>query len=294
MKYLAPEDYINFIDQYETFLFDCDGVIWQGTQLIPKVASVLKKLQEKNKRILFVTNNASKSRAQYLSKFTSLGIEIKVDQIFGSAYCAAYYMANTLKFPTNKKVYVIGMSGITEELQEVGIQYVGAHLDNEPFHDMSEMGLVKENLESDVGAVLLGFDLHINYKKFANAYSHLMDPECLFLATNSDLTFPVQGGTLPGTGSFLSALGLVAKRTPLVLGKPHQPMLDCIVDKFHLNRERTCMVGDRLDTDIAFGKMGGVGTLLVMTGVTKKEGLEESTIKPDFVIDSLGMFDDRI
>ena len=82
-------------------------------------------------------------------------------------------------------------------------------------------------------------------------------------------------------------------------------MLDCIVDKWHLDREKTCMVGDRyliieccfygactylfrLDTDIAFGKLGGISTLLVLTGVTKMPDLLASEIKPDFLIESLG------
>lgn len=77
-----------FVDKFDTFLFDCDGVIWQGNNLIPGVHSVLETLKRLGKRILFVTNNSSKSRASYLEKFASLGIETGIDNIFGSSYCA--------------------------------------------------------------------------------------------------------------------------------------------------------------------------------------------------------------
>lgn len=98
-----------------------------------------------------------------------------------------------------------------------------------------------------------------------------------------------QGGlTYPGTGSILNVLSSSTGRTPTVLGKPHQTMLDCIVDKWHLDRGRTCMVGDRLDTDIAFGQLGGLTSLLVLTGVTKLDQLSSSSIQPDYMIESLG------
>jgi 4-nitrophenyl phosphatase len=77
-----------FVDKFDTFLFDCDGVIWQGNNLIPGVHSVLETLKRLGKRILFVTNNSSKSRTSYLEKFASLGIHTGIDNIFGSSYCA--------------------------------------------------------------------------------------------------------------------------------------------------------------------------------------------------------------
>jgi 4-nitrophenyl phosphatase len=73
-----------------------------------------------------------------------------------------------------------------------------------------------------------------------------------------------------------------------VLGKPHQTMLDVIIGKYDLDRTKTLMIGDRLDTDIAFGKLGGVQTLLVMSGVTSHEDLKQSKVKPDYVLDGFG------
>ncbi|KAJ3254735.1 hypothetical protein HK103_006887 [Boothiomyces macroporosus] len=283
---LKEANHLEFVSNFDTFLFDCDGVIWQGNDLIPGVKQVLLELRKLNKQILFVSNNSTKSRKSYLKKFESLGIQASVDEVFGSAYCAAYYMKHQLAFPPNKQVYVVGMHGICDELESQGIKYCGSSDDNENIKDMAHIGDIKH--ESDVGAVLFGFDVDLNYKKLAKAFTYLQDRDCLFLATNSDLTYPAAGTIFPGTGALLAALSAPLERQPIVLGKPHQTMLDCIVDSKHLNRERTCMVGDRLDTDIAFGKLGKLKTLLVMTGVTNQETLNKTDTIPDYVIDSLG------
>ncbi|ORY50767.1 2-phosphoglycolate phosphatase [Rhizoclosmatium globosum] len=281
-----PEEIRALLDSVDTFLFDCDGVIWHGDNLIPNVAHVLERLREMGKRILFVSNNSTKSRRQYLKKFTQLNIEAYVNEVFGSAYAAAYYIKHNLELPDNKKVYIVGMSGIQEELDAEGIKHCGSSDDNENLTDMSEMSTIKN--DPDVGAVLFGFDLDLNYKKLAKAFTYLQNPETHFLATNTDLTFPTKNAVYPGTGALLAALSTPLGRKPLVMGKPEQRMLDVIVDKYHLDRSRTCMVGDRLDTDILFGQNGGMKTLLVLTGVTPAAGLDEQEIKADFVIDSLG------
>ena len=93
-----------------------------------------------------------------------MNIEADIDEIFGSAYCAAYYMKNNLKFPEDKQVYVVGMSGICEELESMNIKYCGSSNDNSNIEDMAHIGSMK--LDENVGAVLLGFDLGINYKNF--------------------------------------------------------------------------------------------------------------------------------
>jgi 4-nitrophenyl phosphatase len=65
-----------------------------------------------------------------------------------------------------------------------------------------------------------------------------------------------------------AAVALAAGRQPRVVGKPSQSFLDLILEEHCLERSRTAMVGDRLDTDVAFGAAGGLQTLLVLSGVT--------------------------
>ncbi|KAJ9121073.1 hypothetical protein QFC24_005054 [Naganishia onofrii] len=120
-----PEEYAELLDRFSTFLFDCDGVIWTGPTLVPGMTDVLTMLRSKGKNILFVTNNAKKSREMYKKAFDGFGIQASVDEIFGSAYASAIYLSKILKFPADKKVYVIGEEGIEQELKSVGIQFTG-------------------------------------------------------------------------------------------------------------------------------------------------------------------------
>lgn len=69
-----------------------------------------------------------------------------------------------------------------------------------------------------------------------------------------------------GNGSMVGAIAGSTKREPITVGKPAEFMLDNIAKTFNLQRQQICMVGDRLDTDILFGKNGGLTTCLVLSG----------------------------
>jgi 4-nitrophenyl phosphatase len=140
--------------------------------------------------------------------------------------------------------------------------------------------------------VLLALDFHINYLKLATAMAYVRHGGAVLLATNADPTLPLEGGLLPGAGSVGAGVVRATGSAPTVLGKPSLAMLDAIEGRFRLDRRRTCMVGDRLDTDIKFGIDGGLGgTLLVLTGVTSKEqlvGEKADDIKPSVYVNELG------
>lgn len=121
---LSPQNARLLLDSTEAFLFDCDGVIWKGDKLIDGVSETLDLLRSKGKKLVFVTNNSSKSRRQYAEKFNSLGIAVSEDEIFSSSFAAAMFL-KVNDFPQEKKVYVIGGEGILEELQLAGFTGLG-------------------------------------------------------------------------------------------------------------------------------------------------------------------------
>jgi 4-nitrophenyl phosphatase len=144
-------------------------------------------------------------------------------------------------------------------------------------------------LDPDVGCVLAGLDFHVNYLKLSLAYQYLRRG-AVFLATNVDSTFPMNHNFFPGAGSIIAPLSTMTGQQPLSFGKPSQAMMDAIEGKFQLNRERTCMIGDRLNTDIKFGVEGKLGgTLAVLTGVSKKEDWESEDAEavPAYYVDKL-------
>ncbi|KAG8900029.1 hypothetical protein FRC01_010282 [Tulasnella sp. 417] len=284
-------EFASFVDQFDTFMFDCDGVLWHGDTLIPGTAQVLEHLRALKKKIIFVTNNATTSRKNYKKKFDRLGVQAEADEIFGSAYASAVYISSVLQLPKDEKVYVIGQAGLEEELNEEGIQHIGGT-------DLSDKTLdafdiTKFERDPKVTVVLAGGDTAINYTKLAKAMQYLtQNPGCRFIATNEDSTYPVAGGQfLPGAGSLSAPLRYITKTNPTAIGKPNQAMMDTIRAKHHFDPKKTVMVGDRLDTDILFGNQGGCSTLLVFTGVAKEAELRAEAnppVLPDFIVDSLG------
>ncbi|KAF9425852.1 hypothetical protein BGZ94_007162 [Podila epigama] len=289
-KLSTVEDYKEFLDKYDTFLLDCDGVLWHGSNVLDGILDTVNFLRKNDKRLVFVTNNSTLSRANYVKKFERLGIQATEKDIFSSAFATAVYLRNILNFPADKRVYVIGESGIVDELKEVGIETTGASDDNGVIMTHSDFGTIQQ--DPSIGAVVCGFDLNLNYTKLAKAFTYLNNKEqgAHFILTNDDTTFPAPNGVYPGTGSLAQPLITSLKRQPLVMGKPNKPMLDCFFSNYHTDPARTCMVGDRLDTDIDFGVQGGIATLMVLTGVsTEQEALDPNQpIKPSYIIQSFG------
>jgi hypothetical protein len=141
----SKADYDALLDKYDTWLFDCDGVLWSGDHVLEGVTDVLGLLRRRGKVVLFVTNNATKSRVSYKKKFDGLGVQAHVvricstslcarerrvlmctqDEIFGSSYATAVYLSSVLKLPKDKKVFVIGQDGLEAELAAEGIAYIG-------------------------------------------------------------------------------------------------------------------------------------------------------------------------
>ncbi|TQV99910.1 hypothetical protein V2A60_005331 [Cordyceps javanica] len=283
----------DFIDKFDTFLFDCDGVLWSGDHVFEGVPETLLLLRSKGKRIVFVTNNSTKSRQDYVKKLAGMGIEAGPDDVFGSSYSAAVYISRILKLPAGKrKVYVIGEAGVEHELASEGVPFVGGtdpsyrrDITPEDFAGLADGSL----LDPEVGAVLCGLDFHVNYLKLAHGLQYLRRG-ARFLATNIDSTLPMHHDIFLGAGSCSVPLANAVGEQPLALGKPSQAMMDAVEGKFQLDRARTCMVGDRLNTDIKFGIEGKLGgTLHVLTGVHSKADweAEDAVAVPAFYADKL-------
>lgn len=132
-------------------------------------------------------------------------------------------------------------------------------------------------------AVVIAFDHEINYIKIAMAQRILTDPDCLFIATNDDHSYPGLDGFYPGTGTFVAAVKTCSEREPIVIGKPHGPMMDCIKELLGTD-QRVCMIGDKLDTDILFGNNNGITSILVETGVHTESDVLKLKIEPSHCI----------
>jgi 4-nitrophenyl phosphatase len=274
------------------------GVLWSGDTLFSSTVQTLDLLRSKSKTIVFVTNNSTKSRADYRSKLTSMGIHATVEEVFGSSYSAAIYISRILpkSYPelatTKRTVFVIGESGIEQELDSENVPHICGS-DPKFRRDMTSEDYKAiaagdtSILDPSVGVVLVGLDFHFNYFKMALAY-HYIRAGALFLATNIDSTLPSAGTLFPGAGSMSAPLIKMLGKEPLTLGKPSQAMMDAIERKFKFDRSKACMVGDRANTDIKFGLEGKLGgTLGVLTGVSSKEEFLDGEVRPQAYVDKL-------
>eukprot|EP00731_Ephydatia_muelleri_P028177 Em0019g1050a len=287
MELKDKQDWKSVIDNTDTFLFDCDGVLWTGnSDPVPGAQEAVRFLQSQGKAVYFVSNNSSQSRKEYISKFQKLGFHVNENEIFCTSYVTAYYLKHVLNF--TQKVYLIGMEGFAQELNAMGLSCIGPG--NDPINGTSSDWL-KMPIDLEVGAVVVGFDSNFSYMKLIKAVTLVNKPGCIFIATNEDSRLPAQSDVIiPGTGCFVAAVQCGAEREPILIGKPHKPMFMCIRDSTHLDPARTVMVGDRMNTDVLFGKQNGLKTILTFTGITQRSELASAPEEwiPDYLCASVG------
>ncbi|XP_061585410.1 pyridoxal phosphate phosphatase [Cololabis saira] len=291
-KILGPQ-LRSLLEAKELFLFDCDGVIWHGEAEVAGAARVVSALLRRGKRVVFVTNNSTRPRDNYLTKFRRLGFaDVALEQIFSSSYCSALYLRDVVQ--VRGRVFVIGCEGLRRELTELGVCCPQEE-------DEEGASIYTCNLHTDVRAVLVGHDDKMTFLKLAKASCYLRDPGCLFLATDNDPWHPLSGGRiLPGSGSLIAALEVASGRKATVIGKPSRFMFECISSQFSgVDPAQCLMVGDRLETDMLFGSNCGVDTMLTLTGVSQMEEAQEyrnsdlttnHSFVPDYVVDTIADF----
>lgn len=256
----------DLIDATDTLLLDCDGVLWNGAALVPGAAAALLALRAAGKRLLYVTNNSTKARGAIVARLADMGVPAREDEVYGSAWLAARLLAHR----GVRKAYVVGGAGIVAELAARGISSIGGP--DEPMESVTQAAFAALPVDPDVGAVVVGWDTRFSYGKLCRAALHLQAvPGCLFVATNRDAAILSGGRLMPGGGTMVAAVEAAIGRAPLVAGKPGTEVVDCAVADHGLDRARLCMVGDRLDTDIALATAAGIRSVLVLSGVTGPE-----------------------
>lgn len=250
------------------YVFDLDGVLYRMDEPIPGAVETVHRLQARGDQLFYLTNNSSKSRADYVVKLGGIGIESTEDQIMTSAYALGRYFE--VGGHAGKSIFLIGESGLQTELESVGMRIL----------DYSE------DVQFDF--VVSGWDRQVNYWKLAHA--HLaVKKGAQFIATNRDATYPDAGGrTLPGSGAVVAALECCTGVTPLTIGKPETFMLDLILKQTGAQASDCLVIGDRLDTDIGIGKRAGARTALVLTGVHGLADVElHPELRPDLILTDL-------
>ncbi|KAL4232540.1 hypothetical protein ACF0H5_007232 [Mactra antiquata] len=294
VKFLqSSESCRRFLDRYDNFLFDCDGVLWENDHVthIPGISEAIHLLQDLNKRLIYVTNNSTKSRLDLQNKFNEHGFHSPLENVFTNSYACALYLKEFLG--VKDSVYLISGEGTKWELDQLGIGHFGSGADLcQPSSHVST--LLKHKFNDEVTSVLVGFDEHFSYNKIFKAASYLMDPNCHFVATNIVEKSAIIGREgrkmkMPLTGVMVNAIAEAAGRQPVIVGKPFNTMFDCVRKQLpDLDLSRTVFIGDSLKADMGFAKSVGIDSALVLTGVNTSSDISQfPDLCPEFVLRSL-------
>lgn len=256
------------------YVFDLDGVMYLGDTAIPYAAEAVRRLNDANKSVYFLTNNSGRTRISYQQKLKDVnGIDVPVESIFTSAYATALYLKQS--GAAGRSAFVIGEAGLAQELEEVG------HLRVFTTPDSTD--------PTQIDYVIVGIDRQFTYDKLRFAHAAITRGHAEFIATNRDATFPMEVGEIPGGGSLVASLACATSREPITIGKPEPHAYEAILRSAGVSAAESIMVGDRLDTDIAVGRRAGAQTVLVLTGVTSRIVADSAPEmwRPDMIIGDL-------
>ena len=252
------------IEKMKLYLFDMDGTLYLGSRLYDFTIELLQEIRRTGGKYLFITNNSSKSVVDYVKKLEKFGIEATREDFMTSSQATAYYLH---KHHEGQRLYVCGTESLKEELRSEGFT-VTANID-------------------EVDCIVMGFDTELTFQKLHDvSYLLLTRPELPYIATNPDLVCPTEFGSVPDCGSVCGMIYNATGKRPVVIGKPSSLMPELAMDKLGISKEQTCVVGDRIYTDVKSGLNAGCVGILVMSGETTYEILEQSPDKPHLVLES--------
>lgn len=256
---------MNLIRDIDCFLLDLDGTVYIGNTAIDGAVEAVKRMQ-KDKRVIFLTNNSSKPKAHYIDRLAKLGFVADEGNVCTSANIAAAYIRDEKSL----RPYIVASPKVTDEFISAGIE--AAEFDN-------------------ANSVLLTFDKTLTYEKLARACK-LIAGGAKYIATHPDLTCPDEGGDLPDIGSFIALIEAATGRRPdVICGKPYSITAKYVSRLTGIPKDRIAMVGDRLYTDMKFAVDNGLRSVLVLTGETDKELYDKCGFKVDKILDSLAVWD---
>ena len=243
------------------YLFDMDGTLYLGDRLFPFTRELLDTLRKTGRKYLFMTNNSSKSVDDYVRKLSRMGIEATREDFMTASQATAYYLH---RHHEGKKLYVCGTESLKEELRREG------------FAVTTEL--------PEVECIVMGFDTELTFQKLHDVSFLLLTRELPYIATNPDYVCPTEFGSVPDCGSVCDMIYNATKKRPVVIGKPSPLMPELAMEKLGMSREETCVVGDRIYTDVKSGLNAGITGILVLSGETTEEILAQSPDKPHLVL----------
>ncbi|MGD8996933.1 MAG: HAD-IIA family hydrolase [Anaerolineae bacterium] len=243
------------------YLIDMDGVLVSGSKIIPGADDFIKRLKERGAEFLVLTNNPLYTPKDLAHRLQTIGLDVPVERIFTSAMATARFLQAQKPEGT---AFVIGESGLTEAIHDAG--YVITELNPD--------------------YVVLGETHSYNLGRITEAI-RLITAGARFIATNPDRSAPSEDGIIPACGAMAALIEAASGKSPFYVGKPNPLMMRTALNYLDVHSEDTGMIGDRMDTDIVAGVESGMETILVLSGVTAREEVDQYPYQPTCVFQSV-------
>ncbi len=249
---------------FEAYIFDLDGTVYLGESLLPTAGETIRELRSLGKRTLFLSNNPTRSRAEYAAKLTRLGLPTGRRDVLNSSYVMVDFLRRNLP---HGRLFVVGEESLSRELRDAGFE-------------LADDG-------QGVDAVIASFDRTFDYRKLQAAFDAIRSG-ARFFATNADRYCPVPDGGEPDAAAMIAAIeACTDTAVEAVVGKPSAFMSQAILEVAGLPPEDCIMIGDRLETDILMGNRAGMASALTLTGATDRAMLQASSISATFILNQL-------
>lgn len=250
--------------RYRGFLFDADGTLWHGLQPLPGAAAVVGALKRLGRRVGVVSNNSVLSVETLYARLRALGMPFERDEVTSAPLATALYVAQE---KPGARVFDIGSAELREQLLQAGLRI--------------------ETNPKAIEYLILGLDREINFEKLTIAL-HAARNGARIVALNQDRVGVDEHGLYPGAGMVVGAVrGMTGRDPDVTIGKPSPLLLEEAAVRLGLRPADCLFAGDYLETDILAANRAGMGSLLVLTGVSKEADVERSAATPDFVLPSL-------
>jgi 4-nitrophenyl phosphatase len=253
------------IEQLDALVLDLDGVIYRGDRTIDGSPEAVRKLREAGKKLLFMTNNSTRHEADVIKKLADHGVVASEPEILTSARVTTDVLIS--RGLSDRRVLLVGGHGIRSALEGAGFELVDA----------------AQGDRADI--VVVGADRSFDYERLRVAADAVRNG-AVFIATNSDPTFPTPTGLVPGAGALVAAIEIASGRSAEVIGKPQTPMMEAAAQRLR-SADAIGIVGDQPATDLDGGRAMAWTTILVLSGVI--EAVEAGLVRPapDLIVDDL-------
>jgi NagD protein len=249
----------------KTYLLDMDGVLIRGSEMVPGADQFIARLNEHGAAYLVLTNNPNYTPGDLAHRLQSTGLAVPAERIYTSAMAMGRFLSSQ---KPNGTAFVIGESGLTEAIHAAGY--------------------VITRLEPDY--VVLGESYGYNLAMITQAI-RLIGGGARFVATNPDPVGPGEGGTVPACGALAALIERATGVSPFFVGKPNPLMFRMALNFLNAHSENTIMVGDRMDTDILAGVESGLETILVLSGVTRRDDVPRFPYQPSRICESVAQIE---